>query len=178
MRKHKVEILSAGCPMCKEVIRLVEHLSEGTSAVEVLDVRQASAAEYAKALGIHAFPAAIIDGKAIAFDVGKALVQALELAATHILISRRAAPSDSRSVSGVGGANPRSGAAFRLIDDARLDLLPIHLALKRYRENLFITDNKQQFTDGVDQKRAADAKLQVVFHLPAQFGSQFPVDIV
>ena len=78
MLKHRVEVLSAGCPLCQEVIRLVQWLSGDSSEVEVLDVRQAKAADYAKTLGIRAFPAVILDGQTITFDVGAALEQSLQ----------------------------------------------------------------------------------------------------
>lgn len=60
---RKVEVFSAGCPACTEVIELVESLACPSCAVSVLDMHDGSVASRAKELGIQRVPAVVIDGK-------------------------------------------------------------------------------------------------------------------
>ncbi len=61
--KRKVEIFSAGCPVCDETVALVRDLACPSCAVEVIDMRQKDGAARAKALGVRSVPAVAIDGK-------------------------------------------------------------------------------------------------------------------
>jgi len=61
--KRKVEVFSAGCPVCEETVALVERLSCDACEVVVRDMNDAAAAARAAALGIRSVPAVVIDGE-------------------------------------------------------------------------------------------------------------------
>ncbi len=61
--KRKVEVFSAGCPVCDENVAEVRRLACPSCDVTVLDMKDAEVAERAKALGIRSVPAVAIDGK-------------------------------------------------------------------------------------------------------------------
>jgi len=61
--KRKVEIFSAGCPVCEEVVELVNRIACPACEVSVLDVKDAQVARRARELGIRSVPAVVIDGK-------------------------------------------------------------------------------------------------------------------
>lgn len=60
--KRKVEVFSAGCPVCKDVVRLVETSACSSCDVTVLDTNDVQVAQRAKSLGISRVPAVVIDG--------------------------------------------------------------------------------------------------------------------
>lgn len=60
--KRKVEVFSAGCPVCEDVIRLVKASACPSCDVTVLDTNDVQVAQRAKALGISRIPAVVIDG--------------------------------------------------------------------------------------------------------------------
>lgn len=60
---RKVEVFSAGCPMCQETIDLVTRLACGSCEVIVLDMKKCDVAQRAKQLGIRSVPAVAIDGQ-------------------------------------------------------------------------------------------------------------------
>ncbi len=62
-RKRKIEVFTAGCPICEETVSLVERLACPSCAVAVLDVNDATTAARAKQLGVRSVPAVVIDGK-------------------------------------------------------------------------------------------------------------------
>ena len=61
--KRKIEIFSAGCAACVEVIEKVERIACSSCETEVLDMNQPEIASRAKALGITRVPAIVIDGR-------------------------------------------------------------------------------------------------------------------
>lgn len=61
--KRKVEIFSAGCPVCQEAVELVRRIGCPSCEVQVLDMRDPSVSERAKGLGIRSVPAVVVDGK-------------------------------------------------------------------------------------------------------------------
>lgn len=61
--KRKVEIFSAGCPVCQETIDLVNRVACPSCEVSILDVNKESVATRAQGLGIRSVPAVVIDGK-------------------------------------------------------------------------------------------------------------------
>lgn len=63
MTKRKVEIFSAGCPACDDVIELVNKISCSNCEVSVLDMNQKDIADRARSLGIKSVPAVAVDGK-------------------------------------------------------------------------------------------------------------------
>jgi len=60
---RKIEIFSAGCPACAELIELVQRAACPSCEVRVLDMKDAEVARRAKGLGIRSVPAVAIDGK-------------------------------------------------------------------------------------------------------------------
>ena len=60
--KRRIEIFSAGCPVCEETIALVNRISCPSCEVEVLDMRQPDVALKAKKYGIQSVPGVVIDG--------------------------------------------------------------------------------------------------------------------
>ncbi len=61
--QRKVEVFSAGCAVCEDVVRMVKASACPSCDVTVLDTNKVQVAQRAKALGISRVPAVIIDGK-------------------------------------------------------------------------------------------------------------------
>lgn len=61
--KRKVEIFSAGCPACQDVVDLVQQVACPSCEVSVLDMNDSNIASRAKGLGVRSVPAVVIDGK-------------------------------------------------------------------------------------------------------------------
>ena len=61
--KRKIEVFSAGCPVCEETIELVNRVACPSCEVSVLDMKDLNVASRAKNLGIRSLPAVVIDGK-------------------------------------------------------------------------------------------------------------------
>ena len=62
-KKRKVEVFTAGCPVCDDAVKLVKSLACDSCEVEVLDMKQADVATRAKGYGVRSVPAVVIDGK-------------------------------------------------------------------------------------------------------------------
>lgn len=60
--KRNIEIFSAGCPVCNEVISQVKGSACTSCEVTVLDMNDPTTAQRAKDLGIRSIPAIVIDG--------------------------------------------------------------------------------------------------------------------
>ena len=61
--KRKIEVFSAGCPVCEETVGLVKRLSCPSCEVSVADMNDPDVAERAKTLGVRSVPAVAVDGK-------------------------------------------------------------------------------------------------------------------
>lgn len=61
--KRKIEIFTAGCPVCEETIDMVNRLACPSCEVSVLDMRDQAVATRAAGLGIRSVPAVAIDGR-------------------------------------------------------------------------------------------------------------------
>lgn len=61
--KRKIEVFSAGCALCHEVIDLVRREAGSTSEVIVRDMMDARFLARAEKFGIRSVPAVVIDGK-------------------------------------------------------------------------------------------------------------------
>jgi glutaredoxin 3 len=61
--KRKVEVFSAGCPLCEDAIEMVKGISCQDCEINVLDMKDPDVAERAKRLGIRSVPAVVINGK-------------------------------------------------------------------------------------------------------------------
>lgn len=60
--KRKIEVFSAGCPACEDVIELVNQVACPSCEIAVLDMRDSKVAARAKSLGVRSVPAVAIDG--------------------------------------------------------------------------------------------------------------------
>lgn len=63
MNKRKLEIFSAGCPVCEQTIQMVTAIACPSCEVEVLDMRRDDIAARARQYGVRSVPAVVIDGK-------------------------------------------------------------------------------------------------------------------
>jgi glutaredoxin len=61
--KRKIEIFSAGCPVCQEAIDLVNKIACPSCEVSIVDMNDPNVATHAKDLGIRSVPSVVIDGK-------------------------------------------------------------------------------------------------------------------
>ncbi len=61
--KRKIEVFSAGCPVCQETIELVKRNACQSCEITVLDMNDTNVADRAKQLGVRSVPAVAIDGK-------------------------------------------------------------------------------------------------------------------
>ena len=60
---RKIEVFSAGCPVCNDAVALVRSLACPSCEVNVLDMHDPAVAGRALDLGIRSVPAVVIDGK-------------------------------------------------------------------------------------------------------------------
>jgi glutaredoxin 3 len=60
--KRKVEVFTAGCAACNEVVEVVRRSACPSCDVAVLDMHDINVAKRAKALGIRSVPAVAING--------------------------------------------------------------------------------------------------------------------
>jgi len=67
MAKRKVEIFTAGCPLCDETVKLVNALACPSCEVKVYDLREGCATnecrDLAQRYGVKAVPTVVVDGK-------------------------------------------------------------------------------------------------------------------
>ena len=61
--KRKVEVFSAGCPVCQDAVDLVQNLACPSCGVTVLDMNDPDVAHRANMLGIRSVPAVVVGGK-------------------------------------------------------------------------------------------------------------------
>lgn len=61
--RRKVEVFSAGCPVCADAIRVVEAIRCPACEVEVLDMHTPTVATRAAELGVRSVPAVSVDGR-------------------------------------------------------------------------------------------------------------------
>lgn len=74
--KRKVEVFSAACPACTEVESLVKSLACPSCEVDVLDMRDITVAQRAKALGVRSVPAVAINGQLAGCCAGRGVDEA------------------------------------------------------------------------------------------------------
>jgi len=60
--KKKIEIFSAGCPVCEETVQRVQEAAGSLSEVSVLKMNDKKVAERTRKMGIRSVPALVIDG--------------------------------------------------------------------------------------------------------------------
>jgi len=61
--KRRVEIFSAGCPVCREAEEQVRRMGCPSCEVQVLDMEDEAVVSRARELGIRSVPAVVVDGK-------------------------------------------------------------------------------------------------------------------
>ena len=61
--KRMIEVFSAGCPVCEEVVARVRDMACPSCEVTVLDMKASDVAAHARDLGVRSVPAVAIDGK-------------------------------------------------------------------------------------------------------------------
>ncbi len=61
--RRKIEVFSAGCPVCEQTVEIVNRAACPSCEVTVLDMKDPNVASRAKSLGIRSVPAVVIDGK-------------------------------------------------------------------------------------------------------------------
>lgn len=61
--KRKIEVFSAGCPVCEDAVEMVKRNACPSCEVSVLDMKETEVSERARKLGIRSVPAVVIDGK-------------------------------------------------------------------------------------------------------------------
>ena len=69
--KRKVEVFTAGCPVCGETVEMIERIACPSCDVEVLDLNEAAVAERAAAYGIRSVPAVVVDGEPASCCAGR-----------------------------------------------------------------------------------------------------------
>ena len=61
--RRKVEIFSAGCPVCEDAVQRITEIACPSCEVEVLDMHDPVTAKAAEAYGVQRVPAVAVDGK-------------------------------------------------------------------------------------------------------------------
>lgn len=89
MSKRKVEVFSAGCPLCQSAIDLVNRLVCTSCEVTVLDMNDIRVAERARALGVRTAPAVAVDGRLLSCCVSAGNRAQAQSLASHVASARR-----------------------------------------------------------------------------------------
>ena len=74
--KRKVEVFSAGCPVCAEAVILVRRLACPSCDVDILDMKDVAVAKRAQKMGIRSVPAVAIDGLLAGCCAGRGIEEA------------------------------------------------------------------------------------------------------
>lgn len=82
---RRVEVFTAGCPVCDETVKLVQSLSCASCEVTVYDLRDGCASNQCRSAasdyGIHRLPAVVVDGRLVSCCEGAPVgAQALQAA--------------------------------------------------------------------------------------------------
>lgn len=71
MTTRKIEIFSAGCPLCSDTIELVNSLACPSCEVTVIDMHDIKGATRARDLGVTSVPAVAVNGKLAGCCMGR-----------------------------------------------------------------------------------------------------------
>ncbi len=63
MTTRTIEVFSAGCPLCRDTVELVNQLSCSSCDVTVIDMQDIKGATRAREVGVKFVPAVAINGK-------------------------------------------------------------------------------------------------------------------
>ena len=69
---RKVEVFTAGCGVCDDLVSLVHSLACSSCDVTLHDMKDPTVMERAKSLGVHSVPAVAVDGRLVARNAGGA----------------------------------------------------------------------------------------------------------
>jgi glutaredoxin len=69
--KRKVEVFSAGCPVCNDAVEMARGIACSDCEISVLDMKDSEVAGRAKRLGIKSVPAILVDGKLASCCAGR-----------------------------------------------------------------------------------------------------------
>jgi glutaredoxin 3 len=61
--KRKIEVFSAGCPLCDEAVELVKNMACPSCEVFILDMKDPMVAGRARELGVKSLPAVAVNGE-------------------------------------------------------------------------------------------------------------------
>lgn len=62
MEKRKVEIFSAGCPVCEQTVNLIGDIVCASCEITVLDMHDPEVSNRARQLNIQSIPVVVLDG--------------------------------------------------------------------------------------------------------------------
>ncbi len=62
-QKRKIEVFSAGCPVCETAIEQIKAIACSSCEVTVLDMNNAEIAKKAESVGVRSVPSVTVDGK-------------------------------------------------------------------------------------------------------------------
>ena len=60
---RKIEVFSAGCAVCEDIIALINGIACPSCEVRILDMHEPDVATKARRYGIRSVPAVVVDGK-------------------------------------------------------------------------------------------------------------------
>lgn len=69
--KRKIEIFSAGCPACEEIIELVQRIACNACEITVLDMHDPKVAARARFLGVRSVPAVAVNDELASCCAGR-----------------------------------------------------------------------------------------------------------
>ncbi|EQD24480.1 MAG: hypothetical protein D084_Lepto4C00430G0006 [Leptospirillum sp. Group IV 'UBA BS'] len=75
--KRKIEVFSAGCPVCTEAADRVRSLSCPSCELTVLDMKDTGVAKRARELGVRSLPSVAIDGQLAGCCSGRGIDKAI-----------------------------------------------------------------------------------------------------
>lgn len=61
--KRKIEVFSAGCPVCQETIDLINRIACPSCEISILKMTDPLVAKRAQDLGVRSVPAVVVNGK-------------------------------------------------------------------------------------------------------------------
>ena len=62
-QRRKIEVFTAGCPVCTEAVELVRFLAGAAHDIEIRDTHDPGVAAAASDYGIRRLPAIVVDGR-------------------------------------------------------------------------------------------------------------------
>jgi glutaredoxin 3 len=87
-KRRKIEIFSAGCPVCQEAIATIKDTACPSCEISVLDMNDPSVSSRARSLGIKSIPAVVIDGQLAGCCAGRGPdIEVLKAAGLGVSIS-------------------------------------------------------------------------------------------